>query len=306
VVVEGHALGTFAQVKCSPTITSTEVEQIILNIDREAKSSMSIFDQSSLLSKINNNECDSLDRHILINLELAKRYHELSNGYYDVTVKPLTSAWGFAQKSEMVEKPNIDSLIEFVGFDKISIDDGRIIKSDSRIQIDLNSIAKGYTVDLVAQRLDNMGIEDYMINIGGEIRCKGHNAKGNKWTIAIETPYDGNMSMDSFQKIIHIDNQAVATSGNYRRFYLAEDGSKVAHTMDPRTGYSKVTTLLSATVVAPTCAEADAAATMFMSIGTCEEVTQLASQCETEYGWKYYFIFAEGEEYRVVCSEEYR
>ena len=177
-VVEGHALGTFAQVKCSPTITSTEVEQIILNIDREAKSSMSIFDQSSLLSKINNNECDSLDRHILINLELAKHYHELSNGYYDVTVKPLTSAWGFAEKSEMVEKPNIDSLIEFVGFDKISIDDGRIIKSDSRIQIDLNSIAKGYIVDLVAEELDKRGVECYMVNIGGEIRCKGTNGEG--------------------------------------------------------------------------------------------------------------------------------
>lgn len=303
--IDAFALGTFVQLKCSGQHDVSTLSDMIREVDTEAKGSMSIFEPNSLISRINRNETDTLDSHLTFNIELAKRFSELSNGAYDITIKPLTDAWGFGREVA-VTSPNIDSLLEFVGYQMLSIEEGRVVKSDARVQIDLNSIAKGYTVDLVAQRLDNMGIEDYMINIGGELRCKGDNAKGNKWTIAIETPYDGNMSMDSFQKIIHIDNQAVATSGNYRRFYLAEDGSKVAHTMDPRTGYSKVTTLLSATVVAPTCAEADAAATMFMSIGTCEAVTQLASQCETEYGWKYYFIFAEGEEYRVVCSEEYR
>lgn len=306
VVVEGHALGTFAQVKCSPTITSTEVEQIILNIDREAKSSMSIFDQSSLLSKINNNECDSLDRHILINLELAKHYHELSNGYYDVTVKPLTSAWGFAQKSEMVEKPNIDSLIEFVGFDKISIDDGRIIKSDSRIQIDLNSIAKGYIVDLIAEELDRRGVECYMVNIGGEIRCKGTNNEGADWHIGIETPYEGNFEQTSIEKIIPVSNCAVATSGNYRRYYTSTSGLKVCHTINPKTGYSVLSNLLSATVVAPTCAEADAAATMFMAMGSEGGALELAKLCEKEFGWSYYFIYADDNGYRVEASKRFR
>ena len=153
VVVEGLALGTFVQVKCEPTITPAEVNEIIANIDREAKESMSIFDDSSLISKINSNKCDSLDRHIRFNIELAARYHELSNGYYDITIKPLSSAWGFVQKEEKLSEPNIDSLLEIVGFDKIRIDENRIVKSDSRIQLDLNSIAKGYVVDLVAEEL---------------------------------------------------------------------------------------------------------------------------------------------------------
>ena len=145
-----------------------------------------------------------------------------------------------------------------------------------------------------------------MVCIGGEIRCKGHNSRGSRWSIGIETPYDGNMSGDSFEKIVHLEDCAVATSGNYRRFYLTDDGRKVAHTIDPRTGYSIIGDLLSATVVAPTCAEADAAATMFMSIGDTAKVVALAEQCAEERGWRYYFIFADGDGYRVECSEEFR
>ena len=301
-VIESTALGTFVQVKCSPTITKTELYDLVRNIDTEAKESMSIFEQGSQLSKINRNECDSLDSHIMANLALAKRYYELSNGYYDVTVKPLTSAWGFAAKGEKCNNPNIDSLLEFVGFDKIAINDHRITKSDSRIQVDLNSIAKGYTVDLVAEELEQRGISDYLVNIGGEIRCKGENREGEDWKIAIETPYDGNMAMDSYVKVLPLSNCALATSGNYRRFYYTEDGQKVAHTIDPHTGRSVISELLSVTVVAPTCAEADAAATMFMAMGSEGGALELAKRCEAEYGWSYYFIYADGDGYRIECS----
>ncbi|MBO7262739.1 MAG: FAD:protein FMN transferase [Alistipes sp.] len=305
-VVESTALGTFVQVKCSPTITQRELSKLILDIDTEAKESMSIFEQGSLLSKINRNECDSLDSHIMANLALAKRYYELSNGYYDVTVKPLTSAWGFAAKDEKRNNPNIDSLLEFVGFDKIAINDCRITKSDSRVQVDLNSIAKGYVVDLVAEALSKRGVESYMVNIGGEIRCKGMNPEGNEWHIGIETPYEGNFEQNSLEKIIPVSNCAVATSGNYRRYYTSEEGLKVCHTINPKTGYSVLSNLLSATVVAPTCAEADAAATMFMAMGSEGGALELAKQCEKDYGWSYYFIYADGEGYRVECSARFR
>ena len=301
--IDSFALGTFVQMTCLTDTPTAELTRIIAEIDQEAKASMSIFDESSLISRINRNETDSLDRHIRFNIELSAKYHELSNGAYDVTVKPLTSAWGFAEKSNATENPNIDSLLEFVGFDKIAIAGDRLVKSDSRTQLDFNSIAKGYVVDLVAERLDEMGIESYMVNIGGEIRCKGSNPRGNDWTIGIETPYEGNFEQESIEKIIAISDSAVATSGNYRRFHITESGDKVAHTINPKTGYSVISNLLSATVIAPTCAEADAAATMFMAMGSESETLELAKYCEREYGWRYYLIYAEGEGYHIEASQ---
>ncbi|MBO7312548.1 MAG: FAD:protein FMN transferase [Alistipes sp.] len=302
VSIEGEALGTFVQIKCSTNLSKQDIIQIIEEVDNESKNSMSIFSPSSLLSRINRNETDSLDSHIAYNIELARRFSELSDGAYDITIKPLTDAWGFGRTASST-KIDIDSLLEFVGYKMLNISDNRVIKEDSRIQIDLNSIAKGYTVDLIAQKLEALGIADYMVNIGGEIRCKGYNQRSEEWSIAIETPYEGNMAMDSFEKIISVTDRAVATSGNYRRFYTTAEGDKVVHTIDPKSGYSVISTLLSATVIAPTCAEADAAATMFMSLGASDKTTQLAEYCTKEYGWEYYFIYADGEEYRIVCSE---
>ena len=302
VAVDSFALGTFAQVKCKTALSEQEILNIIKEVDEESKGSMSIFSTTSLLSRINSNKTDSLDRHIAFNIELARRFTELSNGAYDITIKPLTDAWGFGREDSKAQV-NIDSLLEFVGYELLSVSEGRVNKQDSRLQIDLNSIAKGYTVDLVAERFEELGITDYMVNIGGEIRCKGYNAHGERWSIAIETPYDGTMAMDSFEKIVRIADKAVATSGNYRRFYLTEEGEKVVHTISPKTGYSIVSTLLSATVIAPTCAEADAAATMFMSLGSSNDVERIANYCNKEYGWEYYFIFAGDDDYRIVCSE---
>lgn len=299
--IEGEALGTFVQVKCNTTLPTETISNIIQEVDKESKMSMSIFSTTSLLSRINSNETDSLDCHIERNIELARRFSVLSDGAYDITIKPLTDALGFG-RGEAENVVNVDSILEFVGYDLLSVEEGRLRKVDSRVEIDLNSIAKGYTVDLVAERLEELNIADYMVNIGGEIRCRGYNAKGERWSIAIETPYDGNMAMDSFEKIVRIADRAVATSGNYRRYYLTESGEKVAHTIDPKTGRSAVSRLLSATVIAPTCAEADAAATMFMALGATENAESIAEQCYRDYGWDYYFIFAGEEDYHIVCS----
>lgn len=305
ITIEGETLGTFVQVKCNTSHSATEIESRILEIDNQMKASMSIFNDTSLLSRLNRNECDSLDHHLVYNIELAERFYTLSGGAYDITVKPLTDAWGFGGRTSIVQ-PNIDSILQFVGYDRIAIVDNRLVKQDYRTQIDLNSIAKGYTVDVVAEELESLGIVDYMVNIGGEIRCRGRNGEGKLWSIGIETPYDGNMSMDSIEKVIYVENGALATSGNYRRFYYDDNGEKITHTIDPRTGYSVASTLLSATVVAPTCAEADAAATMFMALGSEGGAVELAKQCESMFGWKYYFIFANGDGYTIECSNEYR
>lgn len=301
VQVRGSALGTFVYVNARTTHSSAEIAREVARIDSMAKASMSIFDERSLLSRINRNETDSVDEHIAFNIELARRFSELSRGRYDITVKPLVEAWGFVRKSPDPDaEPDIDSLLEFVGYDRIAVKEGRLVKDDPRIQLDFNSIAKGYVVDLMAEMLDSLGSTDYIVDIGGEVRCKGCNEQGGRWRIGIETPYDGNESMEEIERIVAVTNVGVATSGNYRRYYIDGEGRKIAHTIDPTTGRSAVSRLLSVTVVAPTCAEADAAGTMLLAVGG-EEAVELAAGCDDLLC---YFIFAgQGEEeYLTVCS----
>ena len=230
--------------------------------------SVSIYDSTSLLSRINRGETDSVDCHIERLLEMAAEVSELSDGKYDVTVAPLTEAYGFAGGDKPKHTPNIDSLMEFVGYRKVSVADGRLVREDKRMQLDFNSIAKGYTVDLIAGAIDSMGIADYMVEVGGEIVCRGKNPLSGMWRVAVDSPVDGNMTPgENCQVILKLTDCGMATSGNYRRFYIDENGRKIAHTIDPTTGQSAVSNLLSATVIAPTSAEADALGTMCMSVG---------------------------------------
>ena len=211
------------------------------------------------------------------------------------------STYGFAAKDRQASI-NVDSLLEFVGIDKLQVVDGRLQKADSRMKIDFNSIAKGYVVDMAARALEEWGIEDYLVDIGGEVRCRGVNAKGGAWRIGIETPFDGNNSMGEFvQQVISLTDSSMATSGNYRRYYLDDQGQKISHTIDPRTGRSAVTSLLSATVIAPTCAEADAYGTMFMAMDL-EQALLTARELEDE-GVQVYFIAAgQNDEYDIYYS----
>ena len=266
--VDGTMLGTTLHVVADvPADSARSLRLGIGRLDAEAKASMSIFDPTSLLSRINRNETDRLDAHIARCLRLADSIGALSDGRYDVTVKPLTEAWGFAGR-ERTAAPNLDSLLAFVGRDKLRIEGDRLVKSDPRVQIDLNSIAKGYTVDLLAALVEELGASNYIVDIGGELRCRGVNPRGEAWRIGIETPFDGNMTNGEYlQQRLQMEHGALATSGNYRRFYLDEAGNKVAHTIDPRTGRSVLSRLLSVTVAAESCAEADALGTMFLAMG---------------------------------------
>lgn len=265
--VGGAMLGTTLSVIADVPMSQGELYAACMQSDSLAKRSMSLFDEQSLLNRLNRNETDSLDRHIVRNILLADSISRLSGGAYDITVAPLVKAWGFAG-TQAETTPNIDSLLAFVGYEKIAVAEGRLVKEDARMQLDLNSIAKGYTVDLVAELLEAQGATNYIVDIGGEVRCRGHNRQGDPWRIGIETPFDGNFSDGAYiSRRIALTQGALATSGNYRRYYLDSEGRKVAHTIDPRTGYSRLSRLLSATVVAPTCAEADALCTMLMALG---------------------------------------
>ncbi len=298
--VDGTMLGTTFHVTADLRAAAPqEFYAAVAELDREMKASMSVFESTSLLSRINRNETDSADRHILFNLRLADSIGALSDGRYDVTVLPLVEAWGFAAR-ERTADPDVDSILRFVGRDKVRAEGSRIVKSDPRVRLDFNSIAKGYTVDLLAELAERYGAENYVVDIGGEVRCKGVNASGNPWRIGIETPFDGNMSEGEFlQRRIRMTGGGLATSGNYRRFYVDARGRKVAHTIDPRTGRSAVSRLLSVTVAAETCAEADALGTMLLAMGADDALEALRRMPEL----KAYFILAgEGDAYEEYIS----
>lgn len=266
---EGAMLGTtYRVVADAPGVTSAELFAMMARLDGEMKASMSLFDDTSLLQRLNRGETDSVDRHIEANLRLAKLLTAWSDGTYDVTVKPLVEAYGFAGRHR-TPLPDVDSMLRFVGSDKVWIEDGRLVKSDRRVQLDFNSIAKGYTVDCAAALLRAKGARNYLVEIGGEIRAEGVNASGRPWRIGVELPVDdASMQNNGIDCRLQLTRGGMATSGNYRRFYIDSlTGRKVAHTIDPRTGRSALSHLLSVTVVADSCALADAMATMLLAMG---------------------------------------
>lgn len=294
-------LGTTYHIVAETSLSSQQIFAAMEEINREAIGSMSIFDSTSLLSRINRNETDLLDRHILNNIEIARKIHAIAPRY-DITVKPLVEAYGFAAKNREA-KPNIDSLMEFVGFEKFAIEGNRIVKSDARLQIDLNSIAKGYVVELVAEWLDRQGCENYIVEVGGEICSKGVNSRGVAWRVGVDTPFDNNNRPGAYQqKVVNISGAALATSGNYRRFYYNAEGERISHTLNPQTGQSHTTSILSATVIAPRCAVADGLATAFMASDERDAIA-LAEQLRDSV--QVYFVLAPAkgeEEYREFST----
>lgn len=274
IIMHGFALGTSYKIIVEPTDTTGFVRSLD-SLFTVVNNSMSVYNPNSRLNKLNRNETDSVDIHIAYCIETAAKISAMSNGEYDITVKPLTEAWGFTGQ-DATYKPNIDSLLQYVGYRKIYIRNGKLVKEKPEIQLDLNSIAKGYTVDLVSRLIESRGIENYLVEIGGEIFCKGVNKTGGEWRAGVDRPDEGNMTPGtSYQAIISFTGKGMATSGNYRKFYTDKDGRKVVHTINARTGESKPSNLLSATVIAENCATADALGTLMMAVGLEKSVKLL-------------------------------
>ena len=286
--VDGSMLGTTYHIIAQTERSEMDIFGEMQRINEEAIASMSIFTPTSLLSRINSNEVNEVDIHIARNIEIAAKVNALTPRY-DITVKPLVDAYGFAAKNREA-KPNIDSLIQFVGFSKFRLENRRIVKEDPRLQLDLNSVAKGYVVDLIAEWLDEQGSENYIVEVGGEIRAKGLNSKGIAWRVGVDTPFDNNNTPGAHQqRVVQISGSALATSGNYRRFYYNAEGERISHTLNPQTGHSHTTTLLSATVIAPRCATADALATAFMA---SDEADAIAMAEHLRDSVQVYFVLA--------------
>jgi thiamine biosynthesis lipoprotein len=210
--------------------------------------------------------------------KLAMSISKETDGAFDITVAPLVNAWGFGFKNGIEpSKQQVDSLMQIIGYQKVTLEKGKISKTDDRIMLDCSAIAKGYGTDVVAKLLRSKGVNNFMIEIGGEIVTSGLNPDQKPWRVGISKPEDDVQGAgQEVQSIVAITDKAMATSGNYRNFYY-KGGKKYAHTIDPKTGYPVQHSILSATVFANTCAVADAYATSFMVMGV-EKAKQVLAQ----------------------------
>lgn len=284
-----------------------DLQPLIIDALQAVDASLSPFNKKSIISHINNNErfcVDTLFSEVFRNAEII--YTE-SHGAFDPTVAPLVNAWGFGFKqSSNITASTIDSLLALVGLHRVTLNNGLITKSDPRIMLDFSAIAKGYGSDCVARVLDSCGVQNYMVEIGGEIVIKGHNKNGNPWGIGINKPIDDSLSTNQeLQTVLRLTDCAIATSGNYRNYYY-KDGVKYAHTIDPRTGYPVQHSLLSATVIADNCMRADALATAFMVLGVDSAMTYCKLHPEID---GYFIVSADSGRYEVLRSfdeEKYR
>jgi FAD:protein FMN transferase len=241
------------------------VDSLLADFDR----SLSIYQPNSLISRFNRNEPGTrADDNFTTVFNKSYEVYKKTNGAFDITVGPIVNALGFGSTDTLqVDSTMIDSLVQYVGMEKVSLKDNVLIKQNSHIVLDVNAIAQGYSVDLVAKFLENKKIRNYMVEIGGEVRAHGKNERNQVWRIGIDKPVEGNMIPGAdLQAIVRLNNRSLATSGNYRQYY-EKNGIKFVHTINPKTGYPVVSNLLSATVVASDCTTADAYATALMVFG---------------------------------------
>lgn len=241
-----------------------EIEAELQKVDN----SLSPFNPTSVISKINRNENVEVDDMFAEVFSLAEKISAETDGAFDITVAPMVNAWGFGFKTgNMPDSRQLDSLRAIVGFHKVALENGRVVKKNRRTMLDYSAIAKGYGCDVVARFLQGKGIKNYMVEIGGEIVTCGVNDQRMPWKIGVTKPTDDSLSVnEELQTVLNVTNKAMATSGNYRNFYY-KNGKKYAHTIDPKTGCPVQHNILSATVLADDCATADAYATSFMVLG---------------------------------------
>ena len=286
---EGTVFGTIYH------FTYQSDENLKEEIEAELKKfdhSLSPFNDNSIISRINQNEELITDSFFQACFKRSMEISKETNGAFDITIAPIANAWGFGfKKGAFPDSVMIDSLRQFTGYDKVSIVDGKVVKQDPRIMLSCSAVAKGYSVDVVAQLLERKGIKNYMVDIGGEVVVKGENPKRSEWRIGINKPVDDSLSVNQeIQTVLKVTDLGMATSGNYRNFYY-KDGKKYAHTIDPRTGYPVQHNVLSTTVIAKDCMSADAYATAFMVMGLKEAEKFANAHPEIDV----YFIYTDEE-----------
>lgn len=299
--ISGFAQGTTYNITYENS-TNEDYSQDIDSILKAFDKSCSIYDSTSIISKINNNDPGvEADDWFVAVFNKSAEVNTASGGAFDITVGPVVNAWGFGVGPVAKhDTAYIDSLLQYVGMEKVKLEGRKVIKKYPGVKLDVNALAQGFSVDVVCDFFKSKGIRNYLVEIGGEVRGKGTNARDKYWHIGIDKPSEGNMNPGkALQAIIEINNKSLATSGNYRAFY-EEKGVKYAHTIDPKTGFPARNTLLSATVVCDDCMTADAYATSFMVVGL-EKSKELLAKLK---GIEVYFVYSNQQgEYDVYFSE---
>ena len=272
---EGGVFGTFYHITYqSKSDLKTGIDETLKQVDN----SLSPFNKESVITAINTGTSMETDSMFVQVFELAQHVSAETNGAFDITVAPLVNLWGFGFKNmDNVSQQKVDSLLPYVGYQKVKLVDGNIQKESPETMLDCSAIAKGYGVDAVGRYLESQGVKNYMVEIGGEVRVRGTNQRGELWHVGINKPVEDPTNMQNdIEQVIAITQLSLATSGNYRNFY-EKDGKKYAHTIDPRTGHPVQHSILSSTVLAKDCATADAYATAFMVLGL-EEAKKVLAQ----------------------------
>lgn len=262
-----------------------EIDSIFHAVDM----SVNLWVDSSVICKVNRNEEVALDHIFVENFEVAQRAAALSDGYFDPTISPLVSAWGFSAKNPHLPPLTshlIDSLKQLVDYRKVRIEDGKLIKENPAMKLDFNAIAQGYTTDLVGALLELKGIKSYIVDVGGEIFARGTKPDGKPWVVGIEKPAADWDSERVVQQRVELEDKGIVTSGSYRK-YVERDGKRYSHCIDPMTGYPVEHNLLSATVIAENATWADALASVCMVMGM-ERSLELIKTLE---GVEVYYIF---------------
>jgi len=270
-VFKGNAFGTTYSINAF-LIEDLKLEKGIDSVIYVVNRSVSTYLPNSDISKINKGDTSIVVDQIFIdNYNISKEVNLNTQGYFDPTIGVLRNAYGFGDEKplEKLDRKTVDSLLRYVGFNKVSISaENKINKEFSQIYFDFNAVAKGYGIDRIGQFLESKGISNYLIELGGELLTKGINLEKDKdWTVGIEN-VDSQLENRSYSTILSLKNEAMAASGNYRKFRIDSiTGKKYVHTINPITGSAEKSDVTSATVIASTCAVADAYATSFMALG---------------------------------------
>lgn len=286
----GRVFGTFYKIKYEAKDGRSLAEhykRLFLEVD----SSLSTFNKESIISRFNSGEDSVLvDSHFRNVFKKGAAVSEISGGAFDMTVAQVVNAWGFGfSKRDDVSDELIDSLMRHVGYGKVRLVNGLLVRDEAGVMLDASAIAKGYSVDVVARCLDSLGVENYMVEIGGEISVKGVNHEGRPWGIGVTNPVDDSTMMRTeLYDVVYLQDKAMATSGNYRQYYH-KGGKKYSHTIDPRTGYPVEHNLLSASVFADDCMTADALATACMVVGLDSSMAMIEAIPDVEG----FFIYAD-------------
>ncbi len=287
---EGEAQGTYY------SITYFDSEN--RNLQKEVDSILNAFDlvasvyvENSMVSKINRNEDVEVNKMFVELFNLSEEVSASTDGAFDVTIGPIINAWGFGStKQDSLPESKLEYLKSICGYKKVRIENNKVIKDSREMILNYNAVAQGFSVDIIGRFFDSKGIENYLIDVGGEVLAKGTKPNKELWKVGIEKPSENQMDERKLFSTIQITDKAIATSGNYRKYYI-KDGVKISHTIDPKTAKPVTHNLLSVTVVAKTAGIADAYATAFMVIGKDKAIEFIKTHPDKNLSA--YFIFSD-------------